>query len=126
MSRNSGVVFKDNSREVLRQMNENITRALTAIGQTIVEITVDYMENRYGKAIRITGDLIRSIAFNVDTGSKTVTIGSEISYSTWVHNGTSKMSARPFLRDAIMENIKTIEEVAAEYLGSGFKISISF
>lgn len=126
MPRNSGFTFKDNSDQVINLMNDNVTKSLTAIGQTIVEITTDYMEHKYGKAIRITGDLIRSISFNINMADKSVTIGSNLNYSSWVHNGTSKMSARPFLRDAIMENIKIIEEVAAEYLGDGFRISVSF
>jgi len=122
-----GVKFKDNSSELLEKFKSNQIMALTAIGQIVVEITTDYMMTRYGKPIYRTGDLMRSISYNVNTGELEVKIGSNLDYAIWVHNGTQKMSARPFLKDAITENAQIIEEVAMERLGAGFRgVNISF
>ena len=119
----NGITFVDNSDKVLSQLNNNIAKALTAMGQAIVEVTVDYMEHEYGSAIYLTGDLIRSISFNVDLKGQEVTVGSNLNYAGWVHNGTSRMPARPFLRDAVLNNAKIWKEVAAEHLGAGWSIS---
>lgn len=118
----SKVVFKSYERKVLSQMQQNIQRALTALGQAIVEVTVDYMQYKYGKAIYLTGDLIRSITFNIDIQGQRVTVGSNLNYAVWVHNGTARMPARPFLKDAILENINIWEEVVAEHLGEGWTV----
>lgn len=114
------VEFKDHSNEVLAKLNGNKLRALKAIGEAAVEVTNDYMQSKYGKPIYITGDLMRSISSNVRLNDEAVDIGSNLNYAEWVHNGTRRMDARPFLKDAITENTDIWEEVAAEHLGEGF------
>jgi len=101
-------------------MKTNEVKALTAIGQAAVEITTDYMMTRYTRPIYKTGDLIRSIAFNVNAGAQLVKVGSNLNYAVFVHNGTRRMSGRPFLKDAILQNKKVYQNIAAEQLGAGF------
>ena len=112
------VVFTDNTKAVLAKFQEAKIKALTALGQTGVELTTNYMENKYGRPIRISGDLIRSMSYNV-RGDEQLKIGSNKEYAPWVHDGTKFMIGRPFLRDALLENIDVLEEVA------GLKLSIS-
>lgn len=113
--------LKDNTEKVLRQFEANIPKALTAVGMTAVEVTTDYMRSRYYRAIYKTGDLIRDVNFKVRPGAKAVDIGNSLNYAQWVHNGTTKMVARPYIRDAIINNPRIWEEVFAENLSSGFK-----
>ena len=115
--------IKDNSAQVLAKMNSNIRSALIAIGSTVVEIASDYIMTKYYRPAYQTGDLLRSLTFNVDMANKRVIIGSNLNYAPWVHNGTASMEARPFLRDAIMENMQVWKEVVAEHLGAGWGVS---
>ena len=120
------IEFKDHSEQVLAEINKRINKALTALGFAVVNVTKDYIDNRYGRKIWISGDLYRSITFAPpDIINKTVTIGSNMEYAGWVHNGTARMEARPFLRDAIMENMDIWREVIAEHLGSGWGIKVN-
>ena len=74
------VEIKDNSGAVKVQMQGNITKALTAMGQVGLELVNDQMMKGYGKPIYRTGDLIRSIAFVVNGGEQSVTWGTNLSY----------------------------------------------
>lgn len=113
-----GIEFKDNSKSVLNAMEVAQKKALTAIGMAAVEVTTDYMQTRYGKPIRQTGDLMRDVNFRVRVEDDAVDYGVSLSYGVWVHNGTARMAARPFLRDAGIENIDIWEEIAAEHISS--------
>lgn len=57
-----------------------------------------------------TGHLRSSISHHKE-GADTVVIGTNVEYAPYVHYGTYKMAARPFLQDALdsqMGNIMTI------------------
>ena len=117
-------VYKDHSKEVLAMMNTNEGRALTAIGMAAVEQVTNYMEHEYGEPIKITGDLKGDVNFKVRAADREVDIGNSLNYAIWVHNGTRRMEARPYLKDAITENTQMWKEIAAEHLGEGFGGSI--
>lgn len=121
----SNVKFVDNSQQAKRYIENSINKALVAIGQAAVEITVNYMNNKYGKPIYQTGDLIRSITFDADIAGKRVIIGSNLNYAPWVHFGTAKMLARPFLRDALLENVDVWKELVEEQFGKGWTVSVA-
>jgi len=114
------VKVTDNTDKVMQIMKGNVEKALTAMGQLAVEMTVDQMNTGYGKPIYKTGDLQRSITFETDVADQTVTIGTDITYGIYVHEGTSKMAARPFLKDAIMNNMDMLQETAANELKKDF------
>lgn len=115
------VTFKDNSPAVLAAMNRAKKKTLTALGQTAVEVTVDYMQSHYGKAIRITGDLMRDVNFRVREADEKVDIGNSLSYSQVVHNGSAKMAGRPYLFDAITENTDIWKEITEENMRDEIK-----
>ena len=112
------VKFTDNSAQIKAQMAQNKKRALTAMGLVGVEAVLEYMQNEYYKDIHLTGDLKRDVNHHVNEDS--VTIGNSLEYAKWVHNGTAQMRARPYIKDAISDNIEMLEEVAAEHLKKGF------
>lgn len=114
----------DNSSKVLDTINSSVNRALTRLGLTMVEVITNYMLSNYGRPIYLTGDLLRSITFNVNLATKTVTVGSNLQYSVFVHEGTLKQPARAFIRDALLENKQIWEDIISEELGQGFKLSI--
>ena len=118
--------FKDNSKDVLEKLRENEIKALTEIGLQAVEVILDYMTTKYYKDIHLSGDLKRDVNYEVKVLEKQVVIGNSLNYSIPVHEGTARMPARPYLKDAITQNVPIWQETAARYLGEGFgKIHVS-
>ena len=138
---NDGMRFtirvKNNSQLVLEELEKATERALYAIGVKAVEGSVDAISGKYDTAPAVdTGRLRASISFvtangekgdsgamsppNAQAGDKlsgkapknSVIAGSNVSYSGFVHNGTSKMAGRPFLREGIDKTKDQMQEQA--------------
>ena len=115
---------ENNSKIVLEDLGEAMERALYAIGVKAVEGSVDAISGKYDIDPAVdTGRLRASISFITPTQSgdsgmavpegkpkdklsgnadkNMVVVGSNVEYAEYVHNGTSKMAARPFLREGI-------------------------
>ena len=117
--------FEDNSKLMLSELESATERALYAIGVKAVEGSVDAISGKYSVDPAVdTGRLRASISFITPTeqggsgqpkppnaqardelsGSSeknTVVVGSNVEYAEYVHNGTSRMPGRPFLREGI-------------------------
>ena len=114
------VTLTDNSAQVLAKLSANKSAALQAMGVKAVGLTVQKMQSGYGRPIRRTGDLMRSIAYEVENSEKnTVDVGSNLEYAPFVHEGTSRMAGRPYLRDALQDGSDDLEKVCAAYLRQG-------
>jgi len=122
------VKFKDNSKEVLDKLKINKAKTLTDIGMQAVEVTKDYMAHKYYKDIHLSGDLKRDVNYKPRLADDAVDIGNSLNYAIWVHEGTGKMKARPYLRDAITQNTAIWKDIAVKHLGDGFggEITTSF
>jgi len=114
------VKFTDNSDKVKSQLASNMTRALTAMGQVGLELVTDTMMMKYGRPIYQTGDLMRSMAFKTNSGEQSTTWGTNMNYGPYVHEGTSRMAGRPFLKDGLLNNKDMLRDVAANELKNGF------
>ncbi len=119
MSHAGRSAFIDHTQEVLAQLNANAPAFLQAMGIEAVKCVNQQMESGYGKPIWQTGDLMRDVSYQVNASENTVTIGNTLEYARYVHDGTSKMAARPYLRDAIIRNQARILEVGRELLRQG-------
>lgn len=118
------IVFTDNSDKVIAQMDGNVERALTAMGTKAVNLILWQMRQGYGKPIRQTGDLQRDVSYQVgNSGPNTVDVGNTLKYGPYVHDGTSKMAGRPYIRDALTgeSHQKQLQNVAEEALKQGFE-----
>lgn len=127
---------ENNSQLVISELEKATERALYAIGVKAVEGSVDAISGRYDIDPAVdTGRLRASISFitptdkggsgqpkpaNAQAGDEltgtaeqnTVVVGSNVSYSEFVHNGTSKMAGRPFLREGIDKTKDQMREQA--------------
>lgn len=125
---------ENNSKLVLEELEKDTERALYAIGVKAVEGSVDAISGRYDIDPAVdTGRLRASISFITPTESgssgqlqpanaksgdklsgksedKTVVVGSNVEYAEYVHNGTSKMAGRPFLREGIDKTKDQMQE----------------
>lgn len=115
-------VTEDNSKAIMRQVDTNCTAALHAMGIKAVNLILWQMQHGYGKPIRDTGDLQRDVAYEVLPEEQAVIVGNGLDYAIYVHDGTRKMTGRPYIRDALTKptSIKQLEQVAAAYMGQGF------
>ena len=133
--------LESNSKLILDELGEATERALYAIGVKAVEGSVDAISGKYSVDPAVdTGRLRASISWitkddkgdsgqsspNSKAGDKltgsaeknTVVVGSNVEYAEYVHNGTSKMAARPFLREGI-DQTKTQMQEQAEKIFKG-------
>lgn len=111
------VNIKDNTNAILKIFQNNMESALATVGLAAVEVTTDLMNNGYYRPIYQTGDLIRSIKSDVNETKYEVRIGSNLNYAESVHEGTSKMKSRPYLKDGVLGKKEIYQEVFKEYLG---------
>lgn len=136
------IKVEDNSKLVLEAEKKAIEDALYAIGIKAVEGSVDAISGRYGipKAVD-TGRLRASISFITPTDSgdsgeanthskagdrltgtaekNSVVVGSNVEYAEPVHNGTSRMEGRPFLRVGIEQTKGEMERQVTTILKGG-------
>ena len=127
---------ENNSQIALGELAKATERVLYAIGVKAVEGSVDAISGRYDiKPAVDTGRLRASISFitptdkggsgqpkpaNAQSGDEltgtaeqnTVVVGSNVEYAEYVHNGTSKMEGRPFLREGIEKTRDKMQEQA--------------
>ena len=91
------ITIKDNTNEVLGDMDRAMMRALEAVG---IEAQ--------GDAVAIcpvdTGRLRNSITHAIDIDGKAAIIGTNVEYALYVHEGTRGRSGQPFLTDAVKKN----------------------
>ncbi len=122
------IKLDDNTDGVKKVKKDAVKRSLFAMGTKAVEGSVDAINGIYGMDLRAvdTGRLMSSISFitpegkgkkpdnaPTSTASKpgdeisgtsdenSVIVGSNVEYAEYVHNGTVKMGARPFIRTGI-------------------------
>lgn len=136
------IKIDDNSKLVLEAEEKAIEDALYAMGIKAVEGSVDAISGKYGipKAVD-TGRLRASISFitatdrgdsgeanpNSKAGDKltgtaeknSVVVGSNVEYAEYVHNGTSRMEGRPFLRVGIEQTKGEMEKQVETILKGG-------
>jgi hypothetical protein len=105
----------DNIPVFMQAEEQAIEAALEAVGQML-----DYecaMELGSDPRRIDTGNLALSMEHEVD--GKTLTVGNNVEYGVYVHEGTSKMAANRFIRNGFMNNIDNIKNTLQAYLGSG-------
>jgi hypothetical protein len=131
------IQLNDHSEAVLAQMDANVERALTAMGVKAVGLIVRQMESGYTTphknrthgttsdggthtAIRETGDLMRDVFYEVgNSGAGTVDVGNSLEYGVFIHEGTSRLESRPYIRDALTNGAENLQQVASAYLKMG-------
>ena len=124
------VKFIDNSAIILRRMDRNCTSAMKHIAEAYVE-SVQYQmlygyHTPHGKdghtEILETGalfDSIQAVPYKVSQNTYGVRTGSDIDYAGHVHDGTSKLEGRPYIKDGVLNATNTVKEIVAEELPNG-------
>lgn len=96
--------MKDNTRGVLSEADRLIREKLV-MAATLVE------RSAKGFVPVKTGTLKRSITHQPTVPKRSVRVGTNVIYGPFVEMGTSKMSARPYLRPALEANMPEIKRL---------------
>lgn len=119
----TNVKVMDYSPQVMAKVEGNTKRALTALGTEAVALIQDGMDTLYGRPIWDTGRLRGNVHYMVENSApNTVDVGNDVEYAHFVHEGTYKMRARPYIRDTITGAYaqRRMQEVVSAYLKEGF------
>lgn len=117
--------FKDNSDIVLKAAARATREAagkMAEIARDAVQYQILYgYKDPHGKdghtEIVETGRLFDSIEAKVSIASQNtcgVTVGTDVPYAKYVHEGTRKLKARRFIRDGLTKANKKLEQAALE------------
>lgn len=75
--------------------------------------------DKHGKPIEVKRGDYSGTAPTATDGSESVWIGTNVEYATYVHDGTQKMAANRFLRDAVTKHAKEYREIVKQHLEKG-------
>lgn len=128
------IKIENNTAKVESEEKKAVERALYAIGVKAVEGSVRAISGQYNIASAVdTGRLRASISFitptqsgdaglasppNAKTGDKLkgsaeekcTIVGTNVEYAEYVHDGTSRMDGRPFIREGIDQTKDQMKE----------------
>lgn len=96
------VRIDDHSDEYMRDVESALESALEAIGIHIEGEAKEELENTPRRID--TGNLRNSINYQVDSSEKCVYVGTNVEYALYVHEGTSRMEANRYLKNAVDRN----------------------
>lgn len=124
------VRFEDHSTEVLRRVQGNLKKAAIDVGDIARDAVQEKMLWGYHDVhgnpphteIVDTGRLFDSIEGQVKAVNANVyqtSVGTDVPYAEYVHEGTYKLKGRPFITDGIMESREEIQNAIREALRRG-------
>ena len=99
--------------EAIRDKDLAVEQALTACGLGLVHESHNEIESDPRRVD--TGNLRGSVTSEVE--GNTLTVGTGVEYAIYVHEGTRKMAANRFIRNAFMNNLDNIRNQIEMYLG---------
>lgn len=111
-------IVRDNSAQLKQQLAANLPDALDAMGAEACSMILDTMQHAYWKDIYLTGALQRDVGW-ADNGSNSIKVGNTLYYGPFVHDGTIKMRARPYIRDSLWGRMGQLVAAAVPYLRKG-------
>lgn len=91
------------------------------MGEKSVELIQDGMLTLYQKPPYDTGQLYRNVqSGNLENDS--IEVGNTLHYAPFVHDGTSRMAGRPYIRDSLMGRyaVESLKTAAGDELKKGF------
>lgn len=105
-------IASDNTDLVLDALDRQILAGLERIGERARDHAREEVPYR-------TGNLHDSIGYSVSSSDKTVTVGTDVHYASYVELGTWKMPARPYLRPAIVNHTAEYRAILENALQNG-------
>jgi len=119
------VEFQDNTAAVLAQFERSKAKALVMIGikaqeNATIEVNKQIYSTKPPKNYKRTLRLRGSIAYQAEPENDQVVIGTPVEYAIYVHEGTYKMTGRPFIKEAVLNYQGDYRKIIEQALGEGF------
>ena len=105
-------IVSDNSGAVIEAKDAAVRRAMEAIGIHLEGEAADELENSPRRVD--TGRLKGSMTHSSD--DRSVTVGTNVEYAIYVHEGTRKMAPNAFLKNAFQLNMDQIRQYLIDAL----------
>jgi len=102
------VKVTDNTKAYIEAMEAASEKILEAIGIEVERAAKKELENAPRRID--TGNLRNSITHAVDMSEDCVYVGTNVEYGIYVHEGTRRMTANRFLRNAVEKNEGRIKD----------------
>ena len=102
------VIIEDHSSEYLNDVDAALDQALEAVGIHIEGEAKEELENTPRRID--TGNLRNSITHEVVPEEQAVYVGTNVEYALYVHEGTSRMEANRYLKNAVERNKDQIKK----------------
>lgn len=104
------ITIHDHSDEVMRRIRDALPVALEAVGQFVEGEAVIEIESNPRRVD--TGRLRGSITHRTEGGGDdpSVTVGTNVEYAIYVHDGTMRMAPNRFLTNALNNNRAKIKQ----------------
>lgn len=126
----SNVKFVDNSDFILRKVAANCEDAMKAVGEMLVEAVQEKILYGYHDVHGVpphteivdTGRLFDSIQAKATRASQNafgVSVGTNVPYAQYVHDGTYKLKGRPFITDAATGKTAEVQAILAGEIPKG-------
>lgn len=109
----------DNTKAYIEAMEAASERILEAIGIEVERAAKKELENAPRRID--TGNLRNSITHAVDMSEDCVYVGTNVEYGIYVHEGTRRMTANRFLRNAVERNTDQIVQYIANNIEDALK-----
>lgn len=114
-------IKNDLTHHAAAMLNSNKQQALRAMGREAVQMIQGGMLTLYPKPPYDTGALLNDVqAGNLTADS--IEVGNTLHYAPYVHEGTSRMAGRPYIRDSLFGAyaIESMKTAAGDELKKGF------
>ena len=108
-------MFTDHSGKVMSRMDAAVIQAISAMGDTAVAAVQGAMMS-YDPPVLATGALMADVGWAAD--ARTLRIGNSLSYAPYVHDGTLRTPARPYLADGMAAALSDMEAVCRDVLAA--------
>lgn len=108
-------MLTSHEEDVLRRVRAGTEEALAAMGDLAVALARAQMRGGYAQPVIESGALLADVTW-ARTGEASISVGNTLPYARAVHNGTSRMAARPYLTDALESGAQQLFEAAAQVL----------
>lgn len=115
------VDFQSHKDEIKKEYDERLETVLEAIGQEAEgnakkEITEMIYDTPESPNYKRTGRLRNDITHEVHKSEGAVYIGNSVKYAILVHNGTRRMKARRYLKNAVIKYKDEYKAIAEKLL----------
>ena len=107
-------MLRSRREAAVRRLEGALPEALRAAAEACADRAAALMRGGYARPVIASGALLRDLRVRAE--GRRAEIGNTLPYAVWVHNGTSRVPARPYLRDGVRGGAEEAARLLADSL----------